>query len=166
VAQKLNKASDCLRSVNPDYRLKIVYGYRHPTVQEKYFIKRKGDLRRQCPDLSENELDEVTHNFVAIPEIAGHITGGAIDVTIADVNGEADMGTGIADYTDPKKIKTFSEHISKTQSANRQLLHDILVQQDFAPFYGEWWHFSYGDREWAAFYGKKKSLYSPLDFNK
>ncbi|MDR3125675.1 MAG: hypothetical protein LBU20_01195 [Candidatus Nomurabacteria bacterium] len=27
-----------------------------------------------------------------------------------------------------------------------------MMSQGFAPYDGEWWHFSYGDREWAAWY--------------
>jgi D-alanyl-D-alanine dipeptidase len=26
------------------------------------------------------------------------------------------------------------------------------MRQGLAPFDGEWWHFSYGDREWAKYY--------------
>jgi D-alanyl-D-alanine dipeptidase len=37
-----------------------------------------------------------------------------------------------------------------------------MVAAGFAPFYGEWWHFSYGDREWAAVYGEPAALYGPL----
>lgn len=36
------------------------------------------------------------------------------------------------------------------------------LEENFAPYYGEWCHFSYGDREWAAFYGQAKTLYAPL----
>jgi len=44
----------------------------------------------------------------------------------------------------------------------RLLLHDLMIEAGFAPYYGEWWHFSYGDAEWAAFYEKSKTLYSLL----
>lgn len=35
------------------------------------------------------------------------------------------------------------------QKENRFLLQDLMLLVGFAPYYGEWWHFSYGDREWA-----------------
>lgn len=117
------------------------------------------------PSLSNEELDSLTHNFIAAPSVAGHPTGGAVDVTIVDSFGnELDMGTKIADFKNPEKIKTFAKGLSKEQKKNRLLLHNILVREGFAPFYGEWWHFSYGDREWACFYKKKKTLYSPIKF--
>jgi hypothetical protein len=39
-----------------------------------------------------------------------------------------------------------------------------MVACGFAPSYRKWWHFSYGDREWAAFYNTPSgSLYGPVD---
>jgi D-alanyl-D-alanine dipeptidase len=35
----------------------------------------------------------------------------------------------------------------------------------FAPFDGEWWHFSYGDKEWAAYYNKPNAVYEQIDFS-
>jgi len=165
VARKLARANKALRK-HGKFRLKIVYGYRHPDVQKKYFEKKRAELRKLHPSLSDEELDILTHNFIAIPLVAGHPTGGAIDVTIVDAEGnELDMGTQIADFRNSEKIKTFAKGLTNKQKKNRLLLHDILVREEFAPFYGEWWHFSYGDREWACFYGKKKSIYSPIKFS-
>jgi D-alanyl-D-alanine dipeptidase len=76
------------------------------------------------------------------------------------------MGTGIADFSEEEKIKTFYKGLSDEQKQNRMLLHDLMVDVGFAPFYGEWWHFSYGDKEWAAFYKHSESLYSPINFRK
>jgi D-alanyl-D-alanine dipeptidase len=35
----------------------------------------------------------------------------------------------------------------------------------FVPFWGEWWHFSYGDREGAAFTGRKAALYDAVSLS-
>ena len=149
------------------FTLKVVYGYRHPEVQETYFKNRKDKLAQESPSLSEEQLNRLTHSFVAVPDVAGHPTGGAVDLTIVDTKGnDIDMGTPIADYTDPEKIRTFAEGLTDRQAQYRKLLHDTMVTQGFAPFYGEWWHFSYGDREWAAFYGKKIALYGAISWNK
>lgn len=162
VAKKL---ADIQGSLYNQYglRLKVVYGYRHPDIQMSYFETRKLRLGTENPNLSDSELDRLTHNFVAVPSVAGHPTGGAVDLTIVDTYGnELDMGNKIADYANPELIKTFAR-VNSEQAKNRQLLHDLMIEQDFAPFYGEWWHFSYGDREWAAFYNRK-ALYGAVDF--
>lgn len=165
LARRLATVNQALKSYG--YRLKVVYGYRHPEVQEQYFRRRYQELKREYPGLESDVLAKYTHNFVAVPEVAGHPTGGAVDLTVIDSNGtEIDMGTVIADYTEPAKIQTYAAEISSAQRENRSLLHDLMVGQGFAPFYGEWWHFSYGDREWAAFYNKKRALYGAIEFGK
>jgi len=164
VARKLASANKALAK-HGKFRFRVVYGYRHPDVQKKYFEQRRADLRASHPSLTDEELDVLTHNFIAIPSAAGHPTGGAIDITIVDSAGnDLDMGTQIADFENTERIKTFAKGLSDKQKKNRLLLHAILVREGFAPFYGEWWHFSYGDREWACFYGKAKSIYSPIKF--
>jgi D-alanyl-D-alanine dipeptidase len=162
LAKKLAAANNNLTAKG--YALKVVYGYRHPDIQREYFTQRRQDVKSNFPNLTDDEIDRKTHNFVAIPAIAGHPAAAAVDLTITNSDGnELDMGTMIADYSDPDKIITFASSLTDEQRQNRQLLHDEMVAQGFAPFYGEWWHFSYGDREWAAFYDKK-ALYGTIDF--
>ncbi len=146
------------------YQLKVVYGYRHPTVQKKYFNQEREKIKHDFPEYTGSQIDRYAHNFVAIPDVAGHPAGAAVDLTIITREGiELDMATKIADYTDSSKIITYATTINEDQMNHRLLLHDLMVEQGFAPFYGEWWHFSYGDREWAAFYNKK-ALYGAIEF--
>lgn len=165
VAKKLIKISKKLKELHPDFKLKVVYGYRHPSIQTKDFETIKSKIKDDGVIKDEEELNEKAHMFVADPRVAGHPTGGAVDITITTSDGNLDMGTKIADYSDEEKIQTFSHSVTKEQKNNRKLLHDLMVSEEFAPFYGEWWHFSYGDLEWACFYKKKSSLYFRKDFN-
>ena len=163
VAKKLAAVNQTLASRK--LRLKIEYGYRHPDIQQMYFDHQRALLKQVSPLLSNDELDAATHMYVAVPAVAGHPTGGAVDLTLADESGAAlDMGTAIADFTNPK-IQTFSSGLSDVQQRNRKLLCDVMTRQGFAPFYGEWWHFSFGDREWAVLYNQSQALYSPIEFN-
>ena len=79
VAQKLAQAAKSIYE-EYGYKLLVVYGYRHPQIQNRYFDKRYKELSFEYPSASSEELSRMTHNFVAIPEIAGHPTGGAVDV--------------------------------------------------------------------------------------
>jgi len=164
LAKKLAKVNSELAKMS--LGLKVVYGYRHPMVQTRYFVNRRTALSEQYPNLDIESLDRLTHNFVAVPDVAGHPAAAAVDLTVVDIKTgeEIDMGTAIADYADPLLIQTFDKRISDTVLKNRMKLHDTMTLQGFAPFYGEWWHFSYGDREWAAFYNKK-ALYGAIEFN-
>ncbi len=147
------------------FRLRIVYGYRHPNVQRKYFERERSALKLKHGDFSDDALDEATHLLIAVPEVAGHPTGGAIDLEIVDKSGNSlDFGTRIADFSRPEKLPTFAEGLTQEQISNRLLLRDSMLREGFAPFNGEWWHFSYGDREWACYYDRSSSLYSAVEF--
>jgi D-alanyl-D-alanine dipeptidase len=61
-----------------------------------------------------------------------------------------------------KTTFTFSPFIGKEAWNNRQLLRYVMLSAGFAPFDGEWWHFSYGDREWAFYYKKPYAIYNQL----
>jgi D-alanyl-D-alanine dipeptidase len=163
VVKRLQNAITMLKKENPGWRFKIVYAYRHPEVQTRYFEVRKNELRLSNPCLSKNELRDRAHLLSASPDVAGHPTGGAIDITIVDeMEKELDMGTSIADFSQGKKIWTFFPSISSETRENRWLLRRLLMREGFAPFDGEWWHFSYGDREWAKYYDKKEAIYDSI----
>lgn len=163
VRDKLLAMQKELTAFNSKMKLLIYYGYRHPQVQKFYFeeignkIKKEGE----SPAL----FEERVNLFIAHPSVAGHPTGGAIDASIVLDGEELDMGGKIFDFDQPKKIVTFSEEISEAQLANRMLLLDLFQQAGFAPFYGEWWHFSYGDREWAMQSQAPHACYSQIDFD-
>jgi D-alanyl-D-alanine dipeptidase len=148
----------------PGAQLKLVYAYRHPDVQTRYFERESAKIREQYPALSEEEIAERTHCLIAVPEVAGHPTGGAVDLTIIGPHGPLDMGTGIADFADEDLIRFFSTRVTDEQRENRAALRSVMIDErvGFAPFDGEWWHFSYGDREWAAYYALPKAIYGPI----
>ena len=162
VAKKLFEAQNALHRKHAGWQFLIVYGYRSPDVQQQYFLERKKELSdRGVPT---DRLEEEVHKLVAVPEVAGHPTGGAIDVTIIDRDSgsEIDMGGHIADFKNLDLIPTYSGLIAEAQLKNRLLLHSLLTGVGFAPFYGEWWHFSYGDKEWAFFYDRPNAVYDQI----
>ncbi len=67
------------------------------------------------------------------------------------------MGTGI--HVLNENSFTLSPFVTAEQWQNRQILRICMTSAGYAPFDGEWWHFSYGDREWAAYYRQPHSLY-------
>ena len=163
VIDRLRKASANLYKVCTGYRFKLVYAYRHPDVQARYFETRKAEILVLNPELSPEEARNRAHLLSASPDVAGHPTGGAIDITIIDERGiEIDMGTKIADFSEGKKIQTSYPLLTEQQKSNRILLRTALMKQGFAPFDGEWWHFSYGDREWAKYYEQKCAVYDQV----
>ncbi|MCL2037866.1 D-alanyl-D-alanine carboxypeptidase family protein [Candidatus Saccharibacteria bacterium] len=160
VARRLAKANQILGN---SFNLRVVFGYRHPKIQRQYFERERRKIAKSCSNLTEEEIDAATHNLVAVPEVAGHPMGAAVDLTIVSASGKViDMGTGISEFDKPELIPTFAPNVSAKQMENRLKLHDAMVAAGFAPFYGEWWHFSYGDREWAAFHGRPRAIYGEI----
>lgn len=165
VVDLLTKAQNYVDEFLSGYKIDVIYGYRHPDIQlENYQKIKKRILSDSDKEWNEIDLQEEIHRFIAVPEVAGHPTGGAIDVRLLDKDGnESDMGTDIHEFT--KESYVFYPYIQKEAWLNRQKLRQCMLAVGFAPFDGEWWHFSYGDREWATYYNKPTALYDQIDFN-
>lgn len=164
VAKKIKKAAIQLSRRMPGAKLRVVFAYRHPKIQKKYFNAQRKRIKKMFPGLKEKELQAKAHLLSASPDVAGHPTGGCIDLTITTMSGDLDMGTRIADFSNLERIRFSDIGVTARQKRNRTLLRTLMVNQGFAPFDGEWWHFSYGDREWAHFYKKSRAIFGPIEF--
>ena len=161
VKTRLILAQKILKRESSNFILLVTYGYRLPQIQERYFQKIIDNLKSKYQD--KDSLYEAAHRLVAVPKVAGHPTGGAVDVTIFNKRKRRpiDMGTKIYDFK-TKDIYTFSPFITKKQKENRLLLRRCMLKAGFAPFDGEWWHFSFGDKEWAYYYKKDFAIYGVI----
>lgn len=158
---RLRQAVRALRAEDPIATLQLLYAYRSLTAQREGFAASRARAEAAHPGWSAEALDEEAHLFAALPEVAGHPTGGAVDVTILRHGQPLDMGTSYADWASPL-IFTYAGGLTPAQAENRALLRRAMVAAGFAPFNGEWWHFSYGDREWALVWGAPAALYTQL----
>ena len=153
VYKKLLKADAELKKTNPHWQLVVFYGYKSLDIQEKQFRKVRDELKPFYTD--GEELLEAVHRKIAVPLVSGHPTGGAVHISIYDfVKKEyLDFGSG-ADDVSTKKAYFDSPEIDGAAKRNRELLRGVMTAQGFAPYGADWWHFSYGDKEWA-FYNEK-----------
>ena len=160
VCERLVIAENLLQSMKPGYRLVLVYAYRSLDIQKTNFENMKRELGFE--NRTDPEAMERTHHFIAVPDVAGHPTGGAIDLLIVDKAGSPlDFGTPMHGLE--QNSYAFSPFISDEATINRKLLRSVMQVADFAPYDGEWWHYSYGDREWAAYYGEKCAIYTQIE---
>lgn len=137
----------------------VTYGYRSPRIQKALWEATYEEKKMQYPDLTEEELREIVHMEIAFPDVAGHPTGGAVDVTIYNFETSTylDMGTEIGDFTS-KNVYYKSSNISNEAKKNRKALRSVMCEHGgFAPYDGEWWHFCYGDKEWACYTARRRS---------
>ncbi len=162
VLNRLNKADKLLKKVNPNYQLMVVYGYRSMEKQVKYFNEEIEKYKNKFKNIL--DLYEFVHEKIAVPEVSGHPTGGAVDVVINNIktNEIIDFGTKVHDFDNYKSYVNY-HNIKEYAFNNRMLLRKVMKKVGFAPYDGEWWHFSYGDKEWAYYYNKKKYLYPQVN---
>ena len=161
VAKRLLKAADLLQQHREGWILDVISGYRSLEGQSKLYADQLSRLRQAFPDRDESALVECCHKYIAHPQVAGHPTGGAVDVRIVHrASGEPlDFGSEVWDFSE----KSHFDHpqISYEAYLNRNILRSVMLLSGFVPFAPEWWHFSYGDREWA-FWKNQSSLYEPV----
>ena len=149
------------------YKIKLYDAYRSLDEQKKSWEKRIKETRKLYPDVSEDEVIRITTLKVANPTdgVGGHQTGGAIDITLVDKDGyELDMGSRYEEHIE--QTKSYSKNLSEQQKKNRNYLFDKMKELDFVNFPMEWWHFSYGDKMWAAYKGLKDCCYGYIEVGK
>ena len=171
VAQRLMAAAEKLPK---GYRFRIWDAWRPFALQRELYEEYSKDIIRDfhLEKVSEEERNAVIRGFVSDPipdhEVApAHTTGGAIDLTILDDEGrELDMGTGFDAFTELTKTDYFEtlrkasgkdEKVRRIRE-NRRLLYGLMTEAGFTNLPSEWWHYDYGDRNWA-FYGGKTAIY-------
>lgn len=95
-------------------------------------------------------------NWVANPYdgYSNHNRGGAVDITICDLSGnELDMPTGFDDFT-ARADRNYSD-VSSIEKDNALLLENLMRDNGFKPYTGEWWHFD--DTDTANYDGVKEA---------
>ncbi|HSH55748.1 MAG TPA: M15 family metallopeptidase [Candidatus Limnocylindrales bacterium] len=157
VAMRLQQAAGALAWQSPDLKLEVVYGYRALEIQQRLFSNFEIQL---AETYTGQHLQEAVHRMIAVPSIAGHPAGAAVDIQICHRDGSLDMGTKIWEFV-PDSY-TFSPFVSSASRQNRVMLREAMMSVGFAPYDGEWWHFSYGDKEWAKYYNKPYALYEQI----
>lgn len=106
-------------------RLKLWDGFRPPAAQMK--------LWEICPDPT----------FVSDPNngFSNHSRGNTVDITLVDSNGnELEMPTGFDDFS-ALADRDYSD-CADVEADNSRLLEQVMQQNGFKGYYGEWWHYT------------------------
>jgi D-alanyl-D-alanine dipeptidase len=155
---RLYEAADSLPA---DMTLIVVDAFRSQAYQQARWEQRIKEMSARMPGASREQIENAAQKFTARPMGSGHQTGGAFDVTIGDLSGEElDLGTGVKEAT--QLTPTKADGLSKKQIERRALLTSAMQKVGFANYPLEWWHFSYGDRLWAAYTGQRRAIYDAL----
>ena len=120
--EALIKANDLFMKMG--YKIKLFDCYRPLDIQKKMW--------KIVPNPS----------YVADPSKGSiHNRGGAVDITLVDVNGnELDMGTPF-DFFGVEASHSYT-NLSKEIKDNRELLKKVMLEKGFNSFDSEWWHYN------------------------
>jgi D-alanyl-D-alanine dipeptidase len=144
-------------------RLLVVEGHRPPSLQRHYFESHRDDVRRLHPDWSDDQLTAETSKHVSPPEVAPHPCGAAIDLTLIADGAELDLGTPVNATPEASSNACFTDAVNITDEARqwRAVLSSAMAAAGLVNYPAEWWHWSYGDRYWAATTGAPHAIYGP-----
>ncbi|MER6415158.1 M15 family metallopeptidase [Streptomyces humidus] len=145
-------------------RFLVVEGYRPPDLQRRYFEQYAATMRRAHPDAAPERIRELASAYISPPEVAPHVSGGAVDLTLCDRDGrELPLGTEVNATPEESAgaCRTEARGIAAEACANRALMARALTSTGFVNYPTEWWHWSYGDRYWALLLGAPAARYGP-----
>lgn len=148
-----------------NWQLVLKSGHRPLAVQQMLFDAMYEEAKRKYPSYTPEQLFDYTRQYVANPKLAApaHTTGGAVDVLVEDTSTGKPVDMGSAINIDGEISMTFCKNIPEAAQQNRITLLKAMLAAGFANLMDEWWHFSYGDPYWAAFYSQSKTLYSKVE---
>ncbi|OFT63645.1 M15 family metallopeptidase [Corynebacterium sp. HMSC05E07] len=157
VADRLRAAQKGLPS---GFQIQILDSWR--TMEAQHELMRL--YLEEDPELREGSVSDANDKVVAPP----HTTGGAVDLTLS-LNGQGlpmgadfDAFGNVADFRFFEALDDTSDKEDLLARDLRRLLAAVLIEQGFAPYIQEWWHFSFGDQRWAAQYQRPESLFSTI----
>ncbi|MDN4162304.1 M15 family metallopeptidase [Nocardioides abyssi] len=150
-------------------RLRVLEGHRSAADQQTIITSYAAQLRALHPDLDAAGLERLTSRFVAPLDVAPHVAGAAVDLTLVDTSTdpagvELDLGTPV-DATPEQsggRCFTAARDIPAAARARRDLLAEVLGAEGFVNYPTEWWHWSHGDRYWALVTGAGHALHGPV----
>lgn len=114
VAKRLRAAQ---RFLPEGYRLLVFDAYRPLQVQNSLFRFYRGQLQRQRPDMTEDELDAETQKYVSMPSSdprrpSPHSTGGAVDLAIVRLPLEQSAALRRIDHRLAKEHMSFDDRVA------------------------------------------------------
>jgi len=146
--ERLSAVADSL----PDrWGLAIFDAWRPLALQRELY-----DAAAVDPDLEPGFMALPSDDFATPPP---HVSGGAVDLTLTLDGTPIAPGTGFDDTTERAGAAHLEAAPGPDRHIRRALFH-AMVSQGFVIYEGEWWHFEYGTRRWAAITGNMP-LYGP-----
>lgn len=151
VAHRLAAAA---ASLGDGFGLVVWDGYRPIATQTALFNSYLDELSMVHADWPADALEEAAARYVTPPSRSlfappPHLTGGAVDLTLADAEGAPlDLGTDFDAFVAEAGARALEETPGEERDRRRRL-YWAMADQGFTAYVEEWWHFDYGDQFWG-----------------
>lgn len=132
----------------------LLDGWRPVALQTTLYNQYRQDIAENT-GLAGEALEEETQRFIKLPSIdancpSPHITGGAVDLTLAKHGKALDMG-GEYDELSDRSSTDFYEQRSDNEPYHtfrnrRRILCSVMTYVGFSNYPEEWWHFDMGNQ--------------------
>lgn len=137
------------------YQLHILDGWRPPAVQQALYDDIYHELRTRHPEDSDAERHIRTQHFVSLPSTnpkrpSPHFTGGSVDVVLSQNGILLDMGSHF-DEPSRRSYTDAYEHTDNDIRTRRRILYHAMIRAGFTNLPSEWWHYDYGNQNWAHY---------------
>jgi zinc D-Ala-D-Ala dipeptidase len=167
VAERLREATLVLPA---GLSLLIWDGWRPLALQQALYLS-LGSKIGESTGLQGVELARAVSRYVSKPSDdpncpSPHLTGGAVDLTLAAADGDAlDMG-GDFDEFDVRTRTDYYERVQLSRGEKhvrdrRRLLCHVMREVGFSNYSEEWWHFDLGNQFWGLLTGQN-AYYGPI----
>lgn len=159
----LDRLLDAQRALPADVRLLVIEGHRPLALQQHYFDEYRAELAGTHPGWTPEVMDAEASKHVSPPAVAPHPCGAAVDLTLLRDGKELDLGTRVNATPEESENACFTDagNIPDTARVWRRVLSEALSGAGLVNYPPEWWHWSYGDRYWAAATGAPHAIYTP-----
>jgi zinc D-Ala-D-Ala dipeptidase len=164
VKKKLKEINETLNMVG--LGLMIGDAWRSPKSQQILWKKEVEMIKQNNPGIQESQI--TAYAQIAPPELMAHTSGACVDAVLYDLETGEVLDFGVPPLAHQSKSQrtanyTNSPLISATAKKNRKLMVELFENAGFANLPTEFWHFSFGDKTWAAIKEKESAIYGELD---
>lgn len=155
VAERLERAAAGL----PDGLGLVVWdGWRPLELQAAIHAAYLDELTMLHPDWPADALEDAAARYVTPPSRdpaapPPHLTGGAVDLTLAGRDGRPlDLGTGFDAFVPAAGARALEDTPGAPRDL-RRVLYWAMAGQGFTAYGEEWWHYDHGDQFWGRVVG-------------
>lgn len=152
LVERLRRASANLPT---DFALAVIDAHRTRQFQ--------AELQAYYRAQTKQPLDDFVSDPYSTSVVPPHVTGGAVDLTLAWRGAVLGLGTDFDEFL-TESAPAALESIAHPDTARdlRRLLASVLSAEHLVVIHSEWWHWSYGDQWWATQTGAPAAIYGEV----